>query len=417
MFVSYLDRFVLAIFVQPIKAELGLTDGQIGLLTGFAFSAVYALGGLPLARIADTSSRKIVLCGALAVWSAMTALCGCVQGFWQLFLARMGVGAGEAGGVPASHAMISDMFPPERRAMAMSIFTAGGAAGILGGFAIGGWLEAAFGWRGAFLLLGVPGLVLAILIGLTLREPVRGQSGAAHLAAKTARGAPYAALLGNPLVRYLLLAQALSNLLTFSQLQWMPAFFERTFSLPRPEIGEMIALTRGVGMVAGLLAGGMLADRLSRRNGAWPLGVVLIAQALALLPNLGLYIARDANTAFALTAVAGFLSAAAMGPEVAILQGSAPPHQRATISSMSMVCSGLIGVGAGPWLVGLLSDALAGRHGDDSLRTALLIVIAVASPLTLGAYGLALWELRRRLGPRRDALSLPPADQPATPAP
>lgn len=397
MLVSYLDRHVLAIFVQPIKQELGLSDSQIGLLTGLAFSAVYALCGLPLARVADTASRKAVLCGSLVAWSAMTALCGAVQNFWQLFAARMGVGAGEAGGVPASHAMISDMFPPERRASAMAFFTTGGALGILGGFAIGGWLEAAFGWRGAFLLLGLPGLLLAVLIAFTLREPARGASGAASLAMQGG-GSRFAhlSLLRNPTVSFLLLGQALANLLTFSQLQWMPAFFERTFGMARHEIGESIAMTRGVGMILGLIVGGLLADRLARRSLALPLTVVIAAQILAVVPNVGLYAVGDVGAALTLTALAGFFSAMALGPEIATRHSLGPPHQRATISSMSLVCSGLIGVGLGPWIVGLLSDGFAPAHGDQSLRMALLIVMAAASPLVLIVYTVALQRLRRQ---------------------
>jgi len=397
MFVSYLDRQVLAIFVQPIKAELGLSDSQIGLLTGIAFSAVYAFCGLPLARVADRASRKAVLCGALVAWSVATGLCGAAQNFAQLFLTRMGVGAGEAGGVPASHAMISDMFPPERRATAMAIFTAGGAAGILSGFAIGGWLEDAFGWRKAFLLLALPGLVLAAFIALTLREPKRGQSGSSSLAIERSSRSAYLALLSNPVVVFLLLGQALANLLTFSQLQWMPAFFERTFGLARHEVGESIALTRGLGMLIGLIAGGLIADRLARRSLALPLVVVMFAQVLAMAPNVGLYSVSDVNTALLLTTLGGFFSAMAMGPEIATLQAVAPPHQRATMSSMSMVCSGLIGVGLGPWIVGLLSDAFAPTRGQDSLRPALLLVIGVVSPLALVAYSYALRGLFRQL--------------------
>ncbi|MHA3794353.1 MFS transporter [Sphingomonas sp. YL-JM2C] len=397
MFCSYIDRFILAILVQPIKVELGLSDTRIGLLTGLAFAAVYAIAALPIARIADRGSRRMVLTLSLVAWSVMTALCGAVQSFGQLFAARMGVGVGEAGGVPASHALIASSFPLRERATAMAIFTGGAAAGLLGGFAIGSWLEAWLGWRGTFVAVGLPGLLLAVWLWLAL-----GPAAAPRPTGDAASRARFTSLLSNRALLWLLLAQGLANLLTFGQLQWLPAFFERSFGMERHEIGTMIALSRGAGMMVGMIAGGLLADRLVARDRLAPFAVIIGAYLLAAAPTIGVYFVADSTLAFILSALAGLLAAVAMGPELATLQTIAPPEQRATVSAMSGLVSGIVGVGGGPLLVGFLSDRLA-ADGTDALRHALQWLTVGMMPLVIIGYVCA----------RRASRRHPPVDQPA----
>lgn len=391
MFCSYIDRFILAILVQPIKAELGLSDTQIGLLTGVAFAAVYAIAALPIARLADRGSRKLVLTCSLIAWSLITALCGTVQSFGQLFVARMGVGVGEAGGVPASHALIASNFPLKERATAMAIFTGGGAAGLLGGFAIGSWLESWLGWRGTFAAVGLPGLLLAAWLWFALGSLLPPQRKSA--ADDKIR---FRSLLTNRALLWLLLAQAMANLLNFGQLQWLPAFFERSFGMERHDIGTMIALSRGAGMLVGMIAGGLLADRLVIRNRLAPFSVIIGAFLLAAVPTVGVYFASDANMAFLLSALAGLLASLAMGPELATLQTIAPPEQRATVSAMSGLVSGIIGVGGGPLLVGFLSDRFS-ADGAEALRHALQLLTIVMLPLVVIGYACARQALRRHL--------------------
>ena len=410
MFVSYVDRFILSVLVQPIKADLGLNDSQIGLLTGFAFSAFYATFGLPMARWADRGSRRTVIAVSLSVWSVMTALCGLCQNFWQLLLARFGVGAGEAGGVPASHSMIADLFPPTFRATALALFSAGGSTGMMLGFTIGAWLEHGYGWRGAFMLVGAPGLLLALLFVATVREPRQAMKQAAPIAAGDSWGAALKDLWGNMAFRHLLFAHAAAVFLSYGQTNWMPAFFERSFGASRVELGSMLAVTRGVGMFAGLLVGGMIADRLARGGMAGPTKLIIWSRVGLLIPAAGVYLVDQASIAYALSAASGFFAMVAVGPELSIMMTIVPAGRRATASAATLFSSSFIGMGGGPLIVGILSDLFAPAWGVESLRVALLIVTVFGTAWGLIHYVLAARYLSRQHDAPAAGL---PAAQPA----
>lgn len=404
LFFSYVDRFVLAILVQPIKADLQLTDTQIGLLTGFAFSLFFATFALPVARLADKQSRRGIICACLVAWSVMTALCGAAQNFWQLLIARFGVGAGEAGAGPASQAMVADLFPLERRATAMALLSLGGALGMVGGIAAGGHLETLVGWRYTFLIVALPGVVLAVLIHFLVKEPRRRLSRQGGLAPVPQHGTMHAAstsafrlLWRNRPYRSLVIAYAATVFLSSGQMQWFPAFFERSFGVSRLELGTMLAASQGVGMMAGLVFGGLLSDHLSKRDILWMSRITVGATALFLLTNLALLLSRNAEQAYLFAAAMGFIGTISTGPSLALMQSMVEPQIRATSSAWSGMVSALIGAGGGPLLIGMLSDALAPSQGADGLRHAMMIAILVAGPLAVGGFVAMHRQLRQRI--------------------
>lgn len=374
-FFNYLDRMVIAVLVEPMKRDLGLTDTQMGLVSGFAFALLYATAGLPIARLADRRSRVRILAACLAAWSLMTALTGQVRGFLELFLVRMGVGIGEAGCVPASHSLIADLFPPERRAFALGIFQAGGLLGLTVGLAVAGWLADTQGWRTALLVVGLAGLPLALLIAIGLREPARAASHAAD-AGETAITA-IRALLARPAFVQVLLGISVGAFAAYGKAQWYPAFYVRSHGLSLTEIGIYGSLASGLGGIVGILLGGVAMIRLRQRDPRWemwlPMGGYLAAIPFAL--------ATLTLSHYPLAFLAQFLSVMAAasggGAALAALQAHAEPHRRATAAALMLILSSLIGLGLGPVAVGLLSDRLSPVYGADSLRYAMLAATGI----------------------------------------
>ncbi len=393
MFLNYLDRFLLAVMVQPIKEELHLSDSQIGLLTGFAFSIFYAGVGLPLARLADRGSRRNILACAVVVWSTMTALCGMAQNLPQLLLARLGVGAGESGCLPIAHSLIGDLYPRERRAFALAVFTAGGSAGMLGGFALGGALQAEVGWRMTFVLIGLPGLLLAACCKFFLIEPSRRNDvAAAHLVPE--RGVR--ALLNDSTFRHYAVAESLLIFILYGKAQWLPAFYERSFGLARAEIGPLVASTQGLGTVAGMVLGGLICDRLARRRKSWPIEQVILALVASIPLNLLVLTTSNASWALGGSLLAGFVGSLGTGPALSVLQSIVPARLRATASATVMFAVAIFGMGGGPALVGLVSDLFSASFGQQSLRWAML---AVTMPASLWAFAHCI-AIRRRIAAR-----------------
>ncbi len=373
--ISFLDRYMLAVLVEPVKAELSLSDTEIGLLTGFAFSAVYAIFGLPMARLADRGRHRHVIVGSLLAWSGMTALCGAAGSFLALALARFGVGAGEAGAMPASQALLSQRFSPRRLNLALAILGCGGPIGLLVAFLTGGLLEARFGWRMTFVVFSVPGLVLALIFWFTTKDLQRRD----HTAARQRRLNAVGILLRDPVFRNIALAQAGLALLIFGQTQWLPAFFERSFDLPRTQVGPMLTLTSGGAAIVGMIAGGIAADRLAARDARWPLRIAIGALLLA----AALYTAASPDIGFALAAVMGLCLSVPAGPVLAFIQTIVPQELRATAAACSALAAAFLGLGAGPLAIGMASDALAPQFGTQSLRYALLLTVALVLPLCL----------------------------------
>ncbi len=368
-FFNYLDRMVIAVMVEPMKRDLGLSDTQIGLVSGLAFAFLYAVCGLPLARIADRGSRKWLLALCLAGWSGMTALTGTVRNFGELFLVRMAVGVGEAGCVPSAHSMIGDTYPAERRAFAVGVFQAGGLLGLSVGLAVAGLLTEQFGWRRTLLWIGLAGLPLALLIGLTLREPARGHVPKAPEAISTALRA---LAQRRPLV-HVIAGLSIGAFATYGMAQWLPAFFIRSHGATLTEVGIYGAVFGGVAGMLGTVICGAAMMRLHRRDARWELWLPAICYLLALPCYAASFVLGDLRAALGIQFLAVFLAAGGGAIAIAAIQSFAEPHRRATAVAVMMFLSSLIGLGLGPAAVGIASDALAGELGSESLRYALVL--------------------------------------------
>ncbi len=367
-FFNYLDRMVIAVMVEPMKRDLELSDTQLGLVSGLAFALLYATCGIPLARIADHGSRKWLLAVCLAGWSAVTALTGVVRNFTELFIARMAVGIGEAGCVPAAHSMIGDMFPPERRAFAVGVFQAGGLVGMSIGLAIAGLLAEAYGWRTAMVGIGLAGIPLAALIALTLREPRRQT---ADVSSEPALMALRALAGRRPLV-HVIAGLSVGAFATYGMAQWLPTFFIRSHGASLAEVGIYGAVFGGLSGVAGTLAAGGAMLRLHRRDARWELWLPALCYALALPFYAASFALPGLHLALASQFLAVFLAAAGGTVAISAIQSFAEPHRRATAVAVMVLLSSLIGLGLGPAAVGAASDALSASFGSQSLRYALI---------------------------------------------
>jgi MFS family permease len=371
-FFNYLDRMVIAILLEPIRRDLHLSDTQLGLIAGFAFAILYATLGLPLARIADRRSRIALISICLAVWSAMTALTGLVRNFAELFVVRMALGVGEAGCAPAAHSLLGDLYPRERRAMAISIYQAGGALGLSIGAAFAGVVAELWGWRAALMAIGVLGFPLAPLLFFTVREPVRstGHAGAsAEPVLATLRH-----LLARPPLRHLALGVSIAGMASVGLLQWLPTYFIRIHGLSLTEAGFYVGAVKGVAGVLGTVLGGAVVSRLGRRDHRWELWWPMIVYAITPLLMALFLTASDWAVALGLLLVETFVAATAAGVVLSALQTYAEAHRRATALAIVMLISSLVSVGLGPVVVGALSDLLAPRLGDESLRYALMLI-------------------------------------------
>lgn len=379
-FFSYMDRQILAILLELIKADLKLSDTELGLLSGLAFAIFYAGLGIPVARLADRSNRRNIIAISLAIWSAMTAICGLAQNFVQLLFARIGVGIGEAGSSPPSHSIIADLYPPEKRAGAMGIYALGVVLGAGFGTMVGGWLAHLYGWRIAIVAVGIPGILLAIFVRLFVVEPRRGLSDAkpATDAERPSLTYGFASLWANAAARHLVIAVTLTSLIGYALTAWAPSYYQRSFGLTLPEIALILApILAVVGSISGVV-GGKLADRYAKRHGlhaqSW---LVAILKTIAFPFALALYIVPDVNVALVSYSIALLFQNSYLGPTFALIQGLAPLKLRALWAAITLLVINLIGLGLGPTLIGMLSDFYRPVLGSESLRYALLTMAAV----------------------------------------
>jgi predicted MFS family arabinose efflux permease len=378
-FLNYLDRNVIGILVPAIKADLTLSDTEIGFITGIAFSLFYAVMGIPIARLADRFPRRMVIAGAMTLWSLMTAACGLAANFWQLALARVLVGVGGGGATPPSHSLIADLFPKERRATALSLYAIGSAVGLVVGFLIGGWITQAVGWRAALLGVGLPGVLVAVAVMKGLPEPPRGYADGHAPVPPPPLGATLRTVLSRPTFVHNAIASGLYAAMYFGLLAWVPSFFSRTYHLAIGEIGTWLAAVMGVSQFLGTVMGGVVGDRLARRDQRWLMWFCGAVTVMA-VPFYPLVFMSDAPPYVALVLLAPpfFLGVSQGGPQHATTQGVAPPAMRATASATYLLIVSLI-AGLGAQTVGLLSDALAPCFGDGALGTAITIVTVGAS--------------------------------------
>jgi MFS family permease len=387
---NFLDRQILGILAQPIKADLHLTDSQFGAIGGLAFALLYSVLGIPLALIADRTSRSLVVTAALAVWSGFTALCGLAQGFTQLFLFRLGVGVGEAGGVAPSYALIADHFPPERRGRALAIYSLGVPIGLGAGTLIGAYLAALLGWRAAFLVMGIAGVALAPVMLLLVRDPTRVARARAGEAAPAPLGEVFRLLARKPSFWLLAFASSCSSLAGYGLALWTPSVLMRSFGLHLVTTGQFLASLLLTGGVAGVFAGGWLADRFGKSDRRWYARLPALAWLIT-APSFALaFMCHNLVLVWSLLLVANGLNILWLGPVTNAVQHLAPQRMRASASASFLLINNLIGLGVGPLLIGVVSDHLKGRYGVESLRYAAM----GSTAFYLVAGGLALCAAR-----------------------
>ncbi len=373
---NFIDRQILSILMEPVRLELGLSDTQLGFLSGIAFALFYATLGIPIARIADRTSRTGVISICLALWSAMTAVCGLAQNFWQMLIARIGVAVGEAGGSPPSHSLIADYFQEHERATALGIFALGVPIGVMFGLFIGGWANEFFGWRITFMLVGVPGVLLAIGVWFTVKEPRKGSADGVvpqrdpEIALKDV----FSFLWGQRSFRFMAVASAVHAFVGYGIAQWYPVFFIRSHEMSTGEVGTYLAFVIGLFGGLGTFFGGYLADRLGTRDRRWYMWLPMLATGLATPFFFGIFLSPTYGMAFIYMMLPTMLTSFYLGPVFSMTQGLVPPAMRATAAAVLLFVINIIGLGLGPQFAGILSDLLRPTFGVESLRYALLIL-------------------------------------------
>ena len=376
---SHVDRQIMGILGQPIKESLLISDTQLGLLTGIMFAVFYATLGMPMAMWADRNNRRNLISFSVFLWSLMTALCAAATNFMQLLLLRIGVGVGEAGSNPPSHSMIADLYPPEKRSTAMAIFGTGINWGILIGFLVGGWINEWDGWRTAFVVVGLPGILLALLVRYTVKEPPRGYSESL----KQEVAAPgFWEVVGfiwrSSVLRHIVAAGALVSFAGYASVIWVPIYLVRIHGMGTGEVGSYLALLIGVGGAIGIYLGGRIADFLSARRGEQWLPWVVALSSLISLPMLYLtFMAPTPMTAIAAYVLPAMLGTLYVAPGFALIQNSTPLEMRSVAAAINLFITNIVGLGLGPFTVGFFSDFFSQSYGEDGLRWGLATTIII----------------------------------------
>ncbi|BFM17965.1 MFS transporter [Maricurvus nonylphenolicus] len=371
---NFVDRQLLVILQESIKADMGFSDTQLGMMSGFAFACLYVICGIPIARLADRSNRRNVIAASLAIWSLMTALCGMAQSFVQMLLARMGVAVGEAGGTPPALSMISDMYPEKSRATAMSVYTSGVYLGVFVGFVLGGWLGQVYGWRTAFIAVGLPGILFALLLCFLVKEPARYRFGKPAVETDKPHGSLWGTirdLWHTTSFRYIALGGGMASFASYGMGNWLPSYFLRAFETSMGEVGTWLGLASGLGGIIGTIGGGLLADKLILRDRRWyvwlPATVIFCSGGFTfiILTTEHLYLALT------LSVVSTAIFSSWLPAILALSHGLVSTATRAQATAVLYFVINIIGMGMGPAAVGFLSDMLAMPEGGQSLRYAM----------------------------------------------
>lgn len=372
---NYVDRTILSVLQIPIKAELGLSDSQLGALTGFTFALFYSFLALPIARLADRYSRRLILVASLVLWSSMTALCGVASGFLSLAFFRIGVAIGEAGGAPASASLIADYYPPAERGKALSTYGLALPIGMLVGYAGIGLLASAVGWRLAFVTIGTLGVLLGPVVLRLLREPARGTFDPPATAA--APRLPILASLGllwrTPAYRFVVIAGMFHGFSQYSMMTWNAPFFARSHGLSLAQVALLMALLSGVAGAIGMYGSGWLGDRLALKEPRWRVWIMAASVGATVPFSIAQYLLPSTGLSIAAAAFSAALMIAYYGPIVATTQSAVPPTMRAFANAVLLLVFSLVGLGLGPWITGMISDALTPALGQQALRYALLV--------------------------------------------
>lgn len=387
---NFIDRQLVVILQEQIRADLSLMDWQLGLLSGFVFAIFYSVLGLPIAHLSESVGRKRVVATALAFWSLMTALSGAAQNYIHLLLLRIGVGIGEAGGSPPSHSMISDIFPRHRRAFALSIFSMGVYFGYLFAYGLGGWIAEGLGWRTTFVVLGLPGVALALFVAVTIKEPPRGmaefrenggsdEERAQAVSAKPTFRETLSVLWSRRSFRHIAMAASLQSLAGYGVGNFVPSFMMRAYEMPISEVGWKLALVTGFGGAFGVALSGWASDRLARRGEYWYVLFPAIAMIVTLPLTVLAFSALAPGNMFVFYIPYMILGATWLGPCLAVTHSLVGLRQRAVASAALFFIVNLVGLGLGPLAVGSLSDLLRPGFGDaNGLRYAIISTALVA---------------------------------------
>ena len=397
--INFVDRQIFAILIEPIRLEIDLSDTQLGLLGGIAFAIFYTFAGIPIARWADVGVRKNIVALALVIWSVMTMFTSTAKGFGTLLIARVGVGIGEAGCSPPIHSLISDMYPEEERGTALSTYALGIPIGAAIGTLVGGWTGEYFGWRMAFMVVGMPGIIVAIVVFFTVREPPRGHSEPDHVKVQKDL-VPLADtikfLWGLKAFRHLSFAGALHAFVGYGVGLFIPAFFMRVHGFGLAETSTYLFLIGLTGMI-GTYLGGYLGDRMGKKDKRWYMGVPGIATMLSVPFAVFFYTTGDPMLAIVLAIPGAILGPMYLGPTFAMTQTLVPPAMRSTASAILLFVLNLIGLGLGPVFAGFLSDTLRPGYGEESIRYSLLILAVAGNIWSALHYYLASRTLREDL--------------------
>ena len=394
---NFIDRQLLVILQESIKAEMGLSDTQLGLLSGFSFAIFYVSFGIPLAKLADSWIRRDVIVISLTIWSSMTAVSGFAQNFIHLLLARIGVAIGEAGGSPPAHAMVSDIFNQQQRATALAIYSTGINIGILFGFLLGGWINEFYGWRTAFLVVGLPGIALAIFLKLAVAEPTRGMAeekvdeGSAPKLKETLQ-----LLWSRKSFRHLSIACGIHAFVSYGAGNFIPSLFLRLHDIETGEPGTWLALSSVAGGI-GTFMGGYLSDRLGKQDPRWYQWVPAITTLIYLPFTLFIYVTDQTYLALMTTFITGMLFNAYLAPNLAITHSLVGLRMRAMSSAILFFILNFIGLGFGPMVIGFVSDMINPTYGIESIRYALLIVIPISTIWSATHYFIAARHIRSDL--------------------
>ncbi len=391
---NFVDRQILAILLPQIRDEFGASDAYLGFLAGTAFALFYITLGIPIAQIADRVNRRNLIAGAVALWSAMTALSGLAMNLWQLTLARIGVGIGEAGCSPPAHSMIADLFPPDKRSTAMGFYTLGISAGIMLAYIAGGWVAQNFGWRETLIAVGLPGVLLAAVVWLTVAEPQRGSSEGRSRSSATASFSDVLRFVSHRRsFLHMGIGAGLSSFVGYAVITFMPSFLYRSFGIGIAEIGIWLGLILGISGGAGFFLGGYIADHLGKSGQRRSL-LFIAATIVATTSFLGfMFVADSWSTVLIAFIIPACTSNVYLAPVLANTQSLVALRMRATASALMLLMINIIGLALGPWITGMISDAYETSFGVESMRYALLTVSAIGLPWA----GLHYWLASRSI--------------------
>ena len=373
--VNYLDRQILAILMPQVKAEFGLSFKEVGYLIGPAFALVYAILGVPLAVLADRYSRRNIIAASLAVFSLMTVLSSYARGFWTMALARFGTGVGEAGTGPSINSVIADLYAPAERASALSFYTAGLNVGLLIAFFGGGWLSDHYGWRVAIVAAGVPGLLLAVLLFFTVKEPRRGLVEALPDSDPPSIGSVIVWLWDQRSFRWMAIGTSFSSFGGYAVIAFVPSFLKISHHLSGAQIGVALALLVGIPGALGTYLAGVFADRFGARDVRWNMYVPIIATCVGIPFAPLFYLSPNIVVALSAAIIPVMMGATYVGPAYSMAQGLVPLRMRARAVAILLLILNIIGLGLGPPVVGAVADLLQPALGADALRYAMLTTI------------------------------------------